>query len=271
MDRQSLQTCDLPEESIMNRPTQVRNALVLLAFLVLPTLACLPVPGAWCASYYVSTAGDDTNPGTSPELAWRTISHAAEMARAGDLVRIKGGDYGHENVVVANSGTEEAPIRFEGYDGDAKLEGVMKEENGRVRLEGHGVEIKDKSHIKLSGITTLKYRDGITVAQCHHVTVERCTAGVSGWAGIALWGSHDCEIRYCTAYDADMCNFWVGGCDGVTVADCWSYSDPLAPAGTKTDYCYGMASSKNVHITRCRGDGRLHAGHGSIRFRQPRT
>lgn len=224
-------------------------------------LICLSSWPARGATLYVSTTGDDANTGASPKLAWRTITHAAKTARAGDLVRIKGGDYGHENVVVANSGTPEAPIRFEGYDGDVRLEGIVKKAEGKpVRLEGHGVLIGEKAHVRLSGITTLKYRDGIVVRGSHDVTVERCTAGICGWSGIMLLDSHHCEVKHCTAYNVEMVNFWVGKSHDCVVADCWSYCDPrLDPY---TDYCYGVSNARSIHVTRCRGDGKLRSGHG---------
>lgn len=229
-------------------PSFVRQLGLFAAVLI--SLLSSPACGA---TLYVSTTGNDTNPGTSPELAWRTIAYAAEKAQAGDLVRIKGGEYGHENVVVANSGTKDAPIRFEGYDGPVKLEGTKK-------LEGQGVLINEKTNIKLSGITALNYRDGIVITDSHDVTVERCTAGICGWSGIALWNCHNCQVRHCTAYNADMLNILVAtGRDNV-VADCWSFCDPrLKPY---SDYCYGAINAQDLLVTRCRGDGKLRSGHG---------
>ncbi len=227
------------------------------------SLSSLPACGA---TLYVSTTGDDASPGTSAELAWRTIAHAAKTAQAGDLVRIKGGDYAFEQVVVANSGTPEARVRFEGYDGEVVLEGKMEKVEGKIKLKGLGVDIKGKSYVTLSGITARQYGTGIFVRDgSHHVTVERCTAGVAGWAGIAVTGSHHCEVRHCTAYNAEMCNFWVGRNGGSdshdnVVADCYSYCDPrLEPY---TDYCYSFTNARNVLVTRCRGDGKLCTGHG---------
>ncbi len=69
------------------------------------------------ATYYVSVinpVGSDSNPGTLA-LPWLTITKAAQSAAAGDIVYIKAGNYGHEHVVVNNSGTSSAWIRFIGY------------------------------------------------------------------------------------------------------------------------------------------------------------
>jgi len=250
----------------MSKGRRTRKVIIPLTLVVFLALACLPAARVWGAIYYVSTDGNDANPGTSSELAWRTISHAAKTAQAGDLVRIKGGDYGHESVTVMNSGTAEAPIRFEGYDGDARIEGAVKMVEGKAKLESQGVQIKGKSHIKLSGFTTIRYYTGIEVAKnSHHITIERCTAGICGWSGISVSGSN-CKVRHCTAYNTGMTNIWAGGSDNV-VADCWSYCNPclvgiLPGVDTGTDYCYASSNSRNVHFIRCRGDGRNRSGHG---------
>lgn len=52
--------------------------------------------------YYVSVAGSDRNPGTQ-DAPFRTINHAAQLAVAGDTVRVFGGEY-REWVSPRNSG-----------------------------------------------------------------------------------------------------------------------------------------------------------------------
>ncbi len=52
---------------------------------------------------YVSLAGNDGTPGTSPGLPLRTIQHAADLAFAGDLVLIAPGVY-RERVSVPDRG-----------------------------------------------------------------------------------------------------------------------------------------------------------------------
>jgi RNA polymerase sigma factor (sigma-70 family) len=219
---------------------------------------------------YVSTRGNDANDGCSEKTAWRTIAQAAGKAQAGDLVKIEAGNYGHENVLISNSGAEGSPIRFEGYGGDVVLEGVLPqkpEDDGE-----YGVMIKGAAYVVLSGITTIKYRHGIFVKDSHHIKLERCTVGLCRWGGINIGkASNNCEVRHCTAYNAGMGNIMVGGRDNI-VADCWSYYNPSLVGwpgvDTKTDYCYSSANSQNVLFIRCRGDNATHgvaftAGGGS--------
>ena len=75
--------------------------------------------GLHAATYEVAQqnpqASDDA-PGTV-ERPWKTVAKAAETARAGDVVVIRGGVY-RERVLVKASGTAQAPIRFEAAPGE---------------------------------------------------------------------------------------------------------------------------------------------------------
>jgi hypothetical protein len=54
------------------------------------------------ATYYVSTTGNDGNPGTMAQ-PWRTIQHGIDVAVAGDTVFIRGGIY-LETLLFGTSG-----------------------------------------------------------------------------------------------------------------------------------------------------------------------
>ncbi len=66
--------------------------------------------------YYVSTSGNDRNAGTK-EAPFGTINHAAQIAVAGDVVRVFGGVY-RECVDPQNSGEENARITYEAVEGE---------------------------------------------------------------------------------------------------------------------------------------------------------
>lgn len=82
----------------------VRSGLLLFLFFVGARLSA--------ATYYVSTAGNNSNPG-SQSLPWLTIQHAASTVAAGDIVNITNGVYA-ENVTLATSGTTNSRIQFNG-------------------------------------------------------------------------------------------------------------------------------------------------------------
>src|ERR1700733_13657711 len=54
--------------------------------------AALSAHGSAAPAFYVSTAGDDSNPGTL-QAPWRTIQHAADVATVGSTVNVRGGVY----------------------------------------------------------------------------------------------------------------------------------------------------------------------------------
>ena len=81
----------------------------LRIFALLTCLSAL-VGSAHAATYVVSPAGSDTNPGSAAQ-PFATIGKAADTARAGDTVVVKRGTY-REEVHLRQSGTATAPIRF---------------------------------------------------------------------------------------------------------------------------------------------------------------
>ena len=70
-------------------------------------------------TYYVSTTGNDANPGTL-SAPWRTINHAAQLARPGALIYVRGGVYS-EQVNLYQSGTSTASIQFLAYPGETPV------------------------------------------------------------------------------------------------------------------------------------------------------
>jgi hypothetical protein len=109
-------------------------------------LFLLSIAGLNAAStYFVSTAGDDSHSGTSPDYSFRTIGRAAASMEPGDECRILPGVY-RETVELNRSGVKGRPITFraEGdepvvVDGSELVPGPWTEgEDGvwRARVEG---------------------------------------------------------------------------------------------------------------------------------------
>jgi len=98
----------------MRNPELVYAALVGIVLTLAQSLA-----GQTGATYYVSTTGNDSNPGTigSP---WLTIQHAANSVSAGTTVYVFGGVY-NESVNFPASGTPSSPITFESYPGQTAV------------------------------------------------------------------------------------------------------------------------------------------------------
>jgi len=88
------------------------------------------------ATYYVSTAGDNSNSGAQGS-PWRSIQYAASRVIAGDTVRVANGTY-DERVSPSTSGT---PGNFINFVGNTTGTGVVM----------YGFTIAGKSNIRISG------------------------------------------------------------------------------------------------------------------------
>jgi hypothetical protein len=98
----------------------------------------------YAQNYYVSTSGDDSNPGTM-DSPWETVQYAMDMATPGSIVHIMGGTY-NEKVYLNVSGTPGNLITFQNYN------------NEEVIIDGSGwndpaiCEIYDQQYIRLKGL-----------------------------------------------------------------------------------------------------------------------
>ena len=72
------------------------------------------------SSFYVSTTGDDSNPGTQT-APWRTVQHAADTVRAGGTVNVRGGVYEELVSIKASGNATDGYITFRSYPGERRL------------------------------------------------------------------------------------------------------------------------------------------------------
>jgi len=81
---------------------------------------CVGALGQTNSSFYVSTTGADSNPGTQA-APWRTVQHAADTVRAGSTVNVRGGVY-EELVSITTSGNAtDGYITFRSYPGETAV------------------------------------------------------------------------------------------------------------------------------------------------------
>ena len=118
-------------------------------------LAC--VSGAFGqpnSAYYVSTAGSDSNPGTQA-APWRTVQHAADTARAGCTVNVRGGVY-EELVSINTSGNAgDGYLTFRSYPGEtATLDAGHFTPAGRSGI----LTIHNQSYLRIEGFEIRNFR-----------------------------------------------------------------------------------------------------------------
>jgi hypothetical protein len=75
-----------------------------------------PLPASTGQTFYVSTTGANSNPGTSA-APWRTIQHALNTLAAGQRALVRAGTYA-ESLDMTRAGTATAPITVENYPGE---------------------------------------------------------------------------------------------------------------------------------------------------------
>ena len=120
-----------------------------MKFLILFTLfGCVSASGQINTSYYVSTTGNDSNPGTRA-ASWRTIQHAANTARAGSTVNVERGVY-EELVSINVAGNASAGfITFRSSPGGtAILDAGHFAPSGRQGV----LTIHNQSYVRIEGL-----------------------------------------------------------------------------------------------------------------------
>jgi hypothetical protein len=119
-------------------------------------------------TYYVSPAGSDSGPGTSPAQPWRTVARANDaQLRPGDRVLFQGGQrFSDDTLMPRNSGAAGAPIVYGSYGG------------GQATIT-RGVWFLDADHVTFDGLA-LGPRAGLQGGNssghaANHIVIERLT------------------------------------------------------------------------------------------------
>jgi hypothetical protein len=104
----------------------------------------LPISAAG-NTYYVSTSGSDSNPGTF-SAPFRTIGKGVRTAQAGDTVMVRGGIYSEE-VIFDHGGVAGSPLTVQNYAGESvTLDGSMTV-TGWTQLAGTNVWQANFTHV----------------------------------------------------------------------------------------------------------------------------
>ncbi len=105
-------------------------------------------------SFYVSTTGNDSNPGTEKE-PWRTVQHAADTARAGSTVNVRGGIYGELVSIHESGNASDGFITFRSYPGEtAVLDAEHFSPSGRQGV----LTIHNQSYVRIEGLEIRNFR-----------------------------------------------------------------------------------------------------------------
>ncbi|MCE5345416.1 MAG: hypothetical protein LLG13_03885 [Bacteroidales bacterium] len=251
------------KESMLKLPDSVK-ILITGAIFILISLS------VEAANYYVSLTGNDKNDGTSAETAWRTITYAATQAKAGDIISIKGGNYGHEHVVVCNSGTSSAPIIFQGYCGTPVLDGID--------WTGDGIYGYQKSYLHLKNLKIKNYRNGVFLDfHCDYnvldsLVVDSCSNPDYvnyGWDGdgIQMNFTNYTVIKNCSVTDNGGNSIYLLKSNNCTIRNCKACCTQLYNNKYATDYYIVLSWSSDNLVRDCHAEnlpGSTKGDHGII-------
>jgi hypothetical protein len=106
------------------------------------------------SSFYVSTSGSDSNPGTQT-APWRTVQHAADTVRAGSTVNVRGGVYEELVTIKVSGNAADGFITFQSYPGEtAVLDATHFTPSGRQGV----LTIHNQSYVRIEGFEIRNFR-----------------------------------------------------------------------------------------------------------------
>jgi len=250
---------------------------------------------ASATEYYVSTKGSNSNDGLSESSSFNTLSYAASKARSGDIVWIKAGNYGAENVVFKYNGGDGSLISFIGYknspgdidsnyfsyqSGHSLNADEMPLFDGGNRAEGIGLKLYGRSYVQIKNVQITNYRYGIdALSGANNLIIDNVVVsnagGTSKYAPISGGNcirmdtntNHHNKIVNSVVLNATMVAITVGG-DYNLIENNKTYADQDDVNGDKRsmDYHVLVSGSNNIirnHYAEHVGD-LAHTGHGLV-------
>ena len=114
------------------------------------------IPKVSGTTYYVDAAADEGNDGLTPENALKTLEEVNQLQlKPGDQVLFKRGCKWNGGLVVAYSGTSEAPISYDAYGEDKQM--PILDAHGMVTATIRG---EDVSYIHVKNLEIMNTTDG---------------------------------------------------------------------------------------------------------------
>lgn len=258
----------------------------------LGAMSLLPLGMAAAPTFYVSTTGSNSNPGTHA-LPWRTITYAvgsSSPAPASSTIYIQAGDYGNENVVVRKDGLK--LIGYHAKPGDQAailvksmlpiadfepthqplLRGANRSSGIAINLQGRAgvtvsnINITNYSYGISAGSTNQNFKEGHTISNVNVSQLGNPTVGYSG-LGISLGSmgtrfSNGCTVRNCMIVNAAAEGLSING--DQNTADNVKVFNLETEGAASTDYYVLICGNYNLVLNSMisRAAGSSHNGHG---------
>ena len=201
--------------------------------------------------YYVHAdhpSARDSNPGTLA-APWRTLTHAVETARAGDIVHIRAGIYREQLLTVRAGSDGDGAIVFAAYAGE------------RPVIDGEGVEtgsngvLVSHAHIVLRGIEIRNWVCGVWMEFASFVEISDCEVHNCVFGVGASFGTHHFTLNRVSMHHFDLYGFDASPGGGL---DCHTgvLNDCVAHTGRDRDqnvdgFALGHGTQHGFEFNRC--------------------
>ncbi len=180
-------------------------------------------------TYYLSSQGNDSNTGTTPQSAFLTLARANQLQlQPGDRLLLEGGASFPGQLVIDDSGTPSQPIEVSSYP---TANGTRAE---ILAGNGTGVLIRNCQHIRLSKMkvtgsgmaTNAGYgiwllHDDTNNVFLESIYLDDVETSFFGWAGISMEakgslnrGYRDVRVTHANSHDNVHAGMWTGICGG---------------------------------------------------------
>ena len=231
-------TCTMTFINLFPNPARAANTPNLSVSQALAALPSVPIPTIQGTVWYVSAlTGNDSNKGTSPTSAFKTIHRATDTGynlkyKGGDVVVVMPGTY-NESVRMTVSGTSQAYSTLMAMPGQARpvIVGNLTGQSGScygcgtidvwasyVRISGLDVSAPDpnmEGSAINAGYQTVRDSNGVLRPQFHHFIIDHNFVHDSSCAGIAAESSDYSVITNNVVYN--NANTAPNQCSGISV------------------------------------------------------
>ncbi len=195
-----------------------------IIFAVIMVFTALPIgsfaEGAGTTYYVDSLNGNDSNNGTSPEKAWKTLTHASNHTYSpGDEILLKKGSVFFGGFFARGDGTEESPITLATY-GEGEMPLLTNAENDPQ--DQAVVSIRDVSHWVVKDIE-ITAPDGTGILICfdtrmvEDITVENVVMhDIQNYASDSYYSETRAALRMignCGAEYAHLSDIHINNCE----------------------------------------------------------
>jgi parallel beta-helix repeat protein len=135
------------------------------------------------STFFVASTGSDTAAGSST-APWKTLQHAADVVKAGDLVDVRAGTYA--GFYLKTSGTATSPITFKAQS--------SVNITTPTPVSGDGIYLNGASYVVIDGFNIYNATHaGISSRLNNHVTIKNNLADLS-----TRWGIYTSHSDYVT-------------------------------------------------------------------------